>query len=267
MTAIPAAGSAARATHAAVDGLRATVLLGRRELRTGLRMPEVYVPNLLVPVLWFFVIVGSLDTIATRGGIAGWEAFQLPVAIVFATMSGSVGLNMVTDIERGYFDKLLLTPVSRLAILVGGMGGDLARITAQGATVVTIALVAGVDLATGLPGAAALVALGGLWGLAFSAAGFAVALRTGSAQATQSMWFLFVPVLFLTTTFAPLDAMSGWLRAVAVVNPVTYVLDGMRALTLTGWDTDRLAVAVGVSAGLGAVTVAAALWALRTRLR
>lgn len=63
-----------------------------------------------------------------------------------------------------------------------------------------------------MPGAGALVTLGVLWGLAFSAAGFAVALRTGSAQATQSMWFLFVPILFLTTTFAALRALRTRVR-------------------------------------------------------
>ena len=249
------------------ESVRTTLLLGRRELRTTIRMPEVFVPNLIIPVVWFFIMVASLDTIVSRGGVGNWAGFQLPVAIVFATMSGSAGLNLVTDIERGYFDKLLLTPASRMSILIGGMGGDLLRITAQGALVVALALLTGVDVATGIAGAVAMVVIAALWGLAFSAAGFAIALRTGSSQATQSMYFLFVPVMFLTTTFAPLEAMSGWLRAVAIVNPVTYILDGLRALTLEGWSLDRLAVTLAVVTGVGAVTIGAALRALLGRVR
>ena len=97
-------------------------------------------------------MTASLDTVASHGGLTDWAGFQLPVAVVFATMSGSAGLNLATDIERGYFDKLLLTPVSRVAILVGAMAGDLLRIVAQAALVMGLAMASGVDVATGALG-------------------------------------------------------------------------------------------------------------------
>ncbi|HEY5856208.1 MAG TPA: ABC transporter permease [Aldersonia sp.] len=247
-------------------GIEATLLLGRREIRSTLRAPEVFVPNLLIPVAWFFIMTASLDTVATRGGLADWAGFQLPVAVVFATMSGSAGLNLVTDIERGYFDKLLLTPVSRAAILVGAMAGDLLRILVQATLVVGLAMASGVDVATGALGAAVVVLVAALWGAAFSAIGFAVAIRTGSPQAMQAVWALFVPLLFMTTTFAPLEAMAGWLRVVASLNPVTYILDGLRALTITGWELDRLIWALITTGAVGAVTFGLAFAALRRRI-
>jgi len=201
-----------------------------------------------------------------NGGLTDWAGFQLPVAVVFATMSGSAGLNLATDIERGYFDKLLLTPVSRVAILVGAMAGDLLRIVAQAALVMGLAMASGVDVATGAPGAAVIVGVAVLWGTAFSAIGFAVAIRTGSPQAMQAVWALFVPLLFMTTTFAPLHAMADWLRIAATLNPVTYILDGMRALTVTGWELDRLTAALLTTGAVGAATLGLAFAALHRRI-
>src|SRR5262245_37404898 len=108
------AAAALPAWHAWREAVNATILLARRELRTVLRMPAILIPNMLVPIFFYFVMVGSLQEFAEGFGQTNWKAFQLPVSIMFAVQSGSAGLNLVTDIESGYFDKLLLTPASRL---------------------------------------------------------------------------------------------------------------------------------------------------------
>lgn len=249
------------------ETLRATLLLGAREIRTVLRTPAYLIPNLMVPIFFYFVMVGSLEEFATRSGIENWQAFQLPVGILFAVQSGSAGLNMVADIESGYFDKLLLTPANRLAILVGAMGADFFRIMAQAAIVLAVALPAGLHLETGLPGMVVMVLITSVWGLAFSAIGFAVALKTGNSQATQSIWTLFIPFMFLTTAFAPLDALSGWLKVAATFNPMTYVLKGMRSLSMQGWDAGALSEAVLAVAVFGALTLTMAFLAMRSRVR
>ena len=253
--------------HSWRQAIRATRLLGARELRTVSRMPAVLIPNLMVPIFFYFVMVGSLEKFANQSGVANWQAFQIPVSIVFAVQGGSAGLNLVADIERGYFDKLLLTPANRLAILLGAMGADFVRILAQASIVVAIAVAAGVHFATGLPGAIVLVLISSLWGVAYSAIGFAIALRTGNSQATQTIWALFLPVMFLTTMFAPMDALSGWLRTVATVNPMTYLLRGLRSLSMTGWDAGEIGLSLLAVAGLGSITLTLALLALRSRIR
>ena len=93
--------------HSGREAVRAVLLLAAREVRTASRTPAYLVPNLLVPIFFYFVIVGSLGEFAGRFGIENWEAFQLPMAIVFAVQGGSAGLNLVADIESGYFEKLL----------------------------------------------------------------------------------------------------------------------------------------------------------------
>jgi ABC-2 type transport system permease protein len=249
------------------EAVRATILLGKREIRTVLRTPAYLIPNLMVPIFFYFVMVGSLEEFANQSGIDNWKAFQLPVGIMFAVQSGSAGLNMVTDIESGYFDKLLLTPANRLAILVGAMGADFFRIMAQATLVLAVAVPTGLDFETGLPGMVVMILITSVWGLAFSAVGFAIAIKTGNSQATQSVWTLFIPFMFLTTAFAPLDALSGWLKAAATVNPMTYVLKGMRSLSMEGWDAWALSEAMLAVIIFGAITFTLTLLALKSRLR
>jgi ABC-2 type transport system permease protein len=247
------------------EGLRAVRLLGAREIRTSIRMPAYFIPNLLVPLFFYFVMVGSLEEFAGGAGI-DYQSFQMPVAILFAVMSGSAGLNMVTDIESGYFDKLLLTPASRLSLLIGAMGADFFRVMAQAALVVVVTFLTGAGIATGLAGAVVMILVASLWGLAFEAIGFAAALKTGNAQTTQSIWVLFLPFMFLTTTFAPEGALSGWLATAATYNPMTYVLRGLRSLTV-GWDVSEIGVALLAIAVVGALTIPLAFRALVGRIR
>ncbi|HUG14140.1 MAG TPA: ABC transporter permease [Thermomicrobiales bacterium] len=249
------------------EALRTASLLGAREARTALRTPVYILSNLLVPLFFYLVMVGSFETFASRSGVTNWEAFLVPMAIIFAAQGGSAGLNMVSDIESGYFDKLLVTPVNRFSILIGAMAADFLRVTAQATLVLLMAIGFGLDFATGVPGAAALVLLSGCWGLAYSGLGFAIALKTGNAQATQSAGYLFLPLMFLTTLFAPREALSGWLGTAATFNPMTYLLQGMRSLTMDGWNAGDLGVALLATAALGSVSLTMALLALRGRVR
>ncbi len=249
------------------EALRAALVLGAREVRTSLRTPAYLLPNMIVPIFFYFIMVGSLEQFAGDAGVDNWQAFQLPVAIVFAVQGGSAGLNMVADIESGYFYKLLLTPAHRMSILLGAMSADFVRIVVQATVVVLIAVATGLHFETGIAGAAALVLLSSLWGLAYSGLGFAVALKTGNSQATQSLWFMFMPFLFLTTLFAPREALSGWLSTAATFNPMTYLLAGLRALSMNGWDASDIGGALLAVAGVGVLSFTLALLALRGRLR
>jgi ABC-2 type transport system permease protein len=248
------------------QAVRATVLLGMRELRIAWRTPAYLIPNLIIPIFFYFVMVGSLKGFANQFGIANWEAFQLPISILFAVQGGSAGLNMVADIESGYFDKLLTTPASRMSLLIGAMSADFFRIMVQASLVLIVAVATGLSLETGVAGAVVLIVLSSFWGLAYSGFGFAIALKTGNSQATQSMWALFMPLMFLTTAFAPKEAMVGWLRTAASFNPMTYMLEGMRALTMTGWDAGDLAVAIAAVGAMGTLSIALAFAALKGRV-
>jgi ABC-2 type transport system permease protein len=260
-------GSRTESWNSTRESIRATLYLGFREVRTSIRTPAYFIPNLIIPIFFYYVMVGSLEKFANRSGVPNWQAFQLPVAIMFAVMSGSAGLNMVADIESGYFDKLLLTPANRLSILLGAMGADFVRIVVQGLLVAAIALLTGVHFATGVAGAIVMVLIASVAGISFSAIGFGIALKTGNAQATQSIWSLWVPLMFLTTAFAPLNALSGWLQAAARFNPMTYILRGLRELSTHGWSFHEIGIALITVAVFGTATLGFALRALMGRIR
>ncbi|MFB7447616.1 hypothetical protein [Streptomyces sp. NPDC056194] len=101
-----------------------------RALRSVPRDLETVVPALIVPVFFFVVNVGALEPVAGRTGVTDFRAFQLPAAIVFAVTGISRASGLVTDISSGYFDRLLLTPMRRPALLLGLMVADLALVMA-----------------------------------------------------------------------------------------------------------------------------------------
>ena len=249
------------------DALRSAFYIGVREVRNVLRAPADFLPGLFIPVFFYFIQVGSLSKFAAQYGLTNYKGFQFPIGLLFAASNGGSGLNMVMDIESGYFDKLLLTPVNRLALLLGAMGADLCRIFVQCTFVTVLALAAGLRFETGVAGAVVLILIASLWGLAYSAIGFAIALKTGSPAATQSAWVIFFPLIFLAPSFAPLSALSGWLRGAASGNPVTYLLQGMRALSMNGWIAHDIGVGLLAIAIVGALTVTLAFRGLLSRVR
>ena len=110
------------------------------------------------------------------------------------------------------------------------------------------------------------MAIASLWSLAFAGFGYAIALKTGNPAAVQSSFLLFFPFLFLTSSYVPRDQLSGWLDTVAGLNPVTYILDGLRSLVLAdGVQWDELAQALVAIAIVGTISMAMCFAALRGR--
>lgn len=220
-----------------------------RALRAIPKEPESVIPALIIPLFFFVVNVGSLSDVSKFVGVEDFLAFQLPVAIVFAVTGISRASALVTDIKSGYFDRLLVSPVKRTALLLGLMIADLALVIALSIPVIILGALLGVEFVTGFPGILMFLALAGLWGLAFTGFPYAIALKTGNPAAVNSSFLLFFPFAFLTTSFLPLEALTGWLKTVAMFNPVTYLLDGLRSLIYVGWEWDTLAItllAIGI---------------------
>jgi ABC-2 type transport system permease protein len=236
-----------------------------RALRTIPREPEMLFPALFIPVFFYVVNVGALQDFS-QAGIADFDykAFQLPVAIVFAVTGISRATILVVDVQDGYLDRLLLTPVSRPALLLGMMIADMAMVCGLCLPVMALGLATGVRFDTGIAGMVAFILIGGLWGLAFTGFPYAIALKTGSPGAVASSFILFFPFAFLTTSTLPQEALTGWLSTVADYNPVTYLLAGMRSLN-EGWQWSDLAGALGAIALVGGVSMSLCFAALRGR--
>ena len=108
--------------------------------------------------------------------------------------------------------------------------------------------------------------MGALWGLVFTGFPYSIALKTGNPGAVNSSFILFFPFAFLTTSFLPQEALTGWLSAIATWNPVTYLLAGMRALVSDGWDWTAIGQAFLAILAIGILTQTMALLALKGRV-
>ena len=238
-----------------------------RAIRGAFREPEFFIPALITPVFFYVVNVGALQDFAqSTGAVDDFKAFQLPVAIIFAVTGISRAGALVTDIQSGYFDRLLLTPIRRPMLLLGLMAADVVSIVALTIPVILLGLAFGVTFVTGILGLLVFVMYGALWGLAFAGFPYAIALKTGNPAAVNSSFILFFPFAFLTTSFLPEEALTGWLQTIAKYNPVTYVLDGLRSLITVGWDWTALAAGAVASLGLMVISFGLASLAMKGRV-
>ncbi len=127
-------------------------------------------------------------------------------------------------------------------------------------------MVMGVRFVTGPLGMLAFLLIAGAWGVAFTGFPYTIALRTGNPGAVASSFLLFFPFAFLTTSFLPKEALSGWLQTAATYNPVTYLLEGLRAIVSSGWEVAPIAKAIAAVLGLGLVTFTLAFRSLGARV-
>ncbi|MFG1869088.1 ABC transporter permease [Micromonospora arborensis] len=234
--------------------VRDVIHIAGRSLRQARREPETLFPPIFVPVFFFAIFIGSLESIFGQAGIDEFRAFQLPVSIVIAVTGVTRAPSVVTDIMNGYFDRLLLSPVNRLALLLGMMVADLAIVAALTVPVLIMGAIVGVEFTTGVLGMLAFIGVALAWSLAYVGILYAVALRTANPTVTAQTFLLFFPFVFLSTTIVPREEMTGWMDAVAGVNPLTYVYGALRSLITEGWSATPLLhgfiaiVAVGILA-------------------
>lgn len=247
---------------------RQITMMTWRSLVVIRRTPSSVIPGLMISVFFLFIYEASLSGAATfflRG--QSYLAFILPVSIISASLSGSslAGQYIVRDIENGYFDKLLLTPISRIALLSGPVLAGAIILAIQTSLILGVAILMGLQSATGLAGILAVMGFAILLGAGFAGFGVTVALLTGSAAATSGASFAFFPLTFLTATFVPINLLSGWLKTAAEWNPITYILQATREILLNGWNWEYIGQGLIACAILGLIPFFMSLWALRQR--
>jgi len=239
------------------------LLLVKRSLRVVLRQPAAIIPSVAISVFFLFVYNSGLSSVADLPGFQGsYLAFILPVAIVSAAVSGAglAGQELIRDIESGYFTKLLLTPTARLSLVWGPMIAAATLLVAQVVLIIGIALLLGLDPATGVPGLLAVLFFAFVWGMAFAGYSVLMALKTKNAAAAQAATFAFFPLIFLSTTFVPEEYITAeWLKWAAAINPTTYVFEAMRSLLIEGWQTGPLLIGLAVVVGFASLTGGLAL--------
>lgn len=237
-----------------------------RALRQLPRDPVPLVLAIFIPAFFYTTNIGMFSNLVRQGTSLSYKAFLLPMAIAFAVTGMSRAPMLVTDIAGGYFDRLCMTPIRRSALLLGMMTADVLVILVLCLPVLLIGAGLGVRFATGLPGIVVFLAFSGLWGWAFAGIPYAIALRTASPAAISASYGLFFPLFFLSDAVVPKHELAGWYQAIATYNPITYLVEALRSLILTGWEPWALARGALALGALGAASSSVALLALKFRV-
>ena len=246
--------------------------LARRSVIGTLRQPQVWLPGLLFPM---FIAAVNTSTMGKAVHIPGFPKvdslldFLLPASITQSVLFGGLtaGSDTALDIQNGFFDRLLASPVSRTSILVGRLAGASVTGALQAAVFMVVYGVFGVRIAAGPVGVVLLVAYAMVLALVIGGFAAMLALRTGSAEAVQNVFPVTFIGLFISSAFFPTQLMTGVYRSIATRSPITWMVDGMRQQVIVGLDWGDAATSLAVAAGLAALAIVGANRALQARLR
>ncbi|MDX6639036.1 MAG: type transport system permease protein [Solirubrobacteraceae bacterium] len=253
------------------ETLREIGFVAARSVRRTVRQPALIVPSIVFPLVLLAVSSSGL-TAATK--LPGFPTHSyLDFALTVCFMQGALfaaitaGTELATDIESGFLDRLQLTPLRPVAVLVGQLAG--AAVLSLLATVVylVVGVIAGVTIKAGVGGALVLIVLAMLVSMAMAGIGSLMASRTGRAEAVQGLFPLLFVTLFLSSANFPRNLMPvTWFRDIATYNPVSYLVEGMRSLVITGWDSTALAKGFGFAVVIAGLSFYGAARGLRTRM-
>ena len=160
-----------------------------------------------------------------------------------------------------------LTPIRPVALVAGQLAGALALGLFQAALYISVGLIAGGSIEAGIPGALVLIALATVITLAFGSIGLIAGMRASTPENVQGIFPIIFVFLFVGFMALPRDLIeTDWFRTVATYNPVSYLIEGLRSLLVTGWDTEALALGFGFAIVILAVSLTAATASIKGRM-
>ncbi len=255
------------ATQARVIGA-----LAGRALRVQFRRAQFLLPSFILPLVLLAVIASGTSSARSLPGFPSTGAY-VGFVVGGTLMQGALlagitaGIALAVDIEGGFFDRLLSAPIQRVSIVLGRVAAAGALGVVQATVFLTVAFIFGARYEGGVPGIAFAILLtaltaGGMAGLAAS-----IALRTGSLSLLQNLFPIVFVLLFTAPAFFPRDLIDGTMQTIAEYNPLTYIVEAIRAAlhddAALGDPLHGLLAALGLLAGATALAV----WAMRARLR
>ena len=245
--------------------------LARRSIMRTLRQPAQVVPTITFPLFLLAINAGGLDAATDLPGFPtdSYLTFALAVTFIqsgiFAVSNG--GADLARDIETGFFDRLALTPMSGLALVAGQLAGVITLGLINALVYLAVGLAAGASFAAGVGGALVLLVLAVLITFAFGCIGVYAAFKFGDGEAVQGLFPVLFVFLFLSSMALPRPLIEqDWFRTIATLNPVSYLIEGIRSLFIDGFDGEALALAFASATAIAAIFLLLAVTSLRTRL-
>lgn len=228
-------------------------------------------PPFFMPIFFFAVNSLSLSSFAKVPGFpdVSYKDFIAPVALFTAIFfsAGNAGIELVQDIQSGYFKKLTIMPINRLAIVLAKLSEIAVQSLGQGIVMLTLLLLWGVKIQSGFFGVLTIFAILIIFAMAWSCIGMISALRTQNARLVQSLFILVFPLLYLTTSQSPRELLPATFAKITDYNPVTYIIEAIRALVLHGWGSPDIGYGFLAAGGMFIVLVTFTLLSFRKALK
>jgi ABC-2 type transport system permease protein len=246
-------------------------LIARRSVVRTFRQPGTWIPPLTFPLMLMAVNSNGLRAATHLPGFptTSFLAFFLPFSFLQGALfaSGIAGVDLARDIDTGFLNRLALTPVRGSALLIGQIGGAVGLGALQACVYLGVGLAFGVHIDTGIAGAFLILLLAVLIATGWGTLGLWLALRTGSGEGVQSQFPLLFFATFISSMNLPRNLIEvTWFRDIATINPVSYMIEGLRSLVISGWDAQALLLGFGYTLALIAVSLGLAGRQLKVRM-
>ncbi len=213
-----------------------TLTLARRNLLVWTRVPAYIVFTVIQPVmfvlLFSFVFGGAIPVPGNT-----YVEFLMPgiIAQTAAFASFGTAIALAQELKKGVIDRLRSMPMARSAVLAGRLVADTVRMVVTILIIVGVGYAVGFSFKNGAVPAVGMVLLATVFGLAICLIAAYTGLAIGDEESVQAFGLIWLfPLTFVSSAFVPIATMPGWLQAFASNQPVTYVVDTMRALALGG---------------------------------
>jgi ABC-2 type transport system permease protein len=238
-----------------------------RNLHNYFTNPAFLIPSIMFPLFFFTAFAGGLSTLGDAPGFryrGGYTAFQFAFVLIQSAAFGGVftGFGMAIDFEYGFARRMMLAVPNRLAILAGYSISAMVRACFTIALLFVVALITGMSVSGGGVDVIGLIVLSLTINVAAGLFAGGIALRFRSIQAGPLMQTPVFLILFLAPVYVPLPLLTGWIHAVATVNPLTAVLQGGR--TLLAGEGSGIALAFAVAVAIVAALTPFAIRGLRS---
>jgi len=242
-----------------------------RSLKKLLRNPILLFFSLFQPIIFLLLFTQLFSRFALIPGFPtkSYTVFAVAGIVLQNGFSSAFqsGTAMVDDLRSGFLVKMLATPVSRPAILLGRISTDVFRVVIQSTIILVLAYL--VDSrsfpTTGIPGYILILVTIAFFGLAWSGISLSIGLKTRSAETVFGIaGSLTFPLLFMSTALVPAALLPDWMGTVSRFNPISITVDALRAIMgVQGYDFGLIPVAYGVIALIGVLTMGATLFLFR----
>lgn len=245
--------------------------LSRRAIVTTFRQPRFFVPALLFPLLFMAISSSAFERTTDIPGFPATDSFLqflVSTTIIQGALFSSIaaGSAMATDIENGFFERLVASPVARSSIIAGRVMGSFVFGFFQAWLYILVATVFGMRAEGGIPALLGVAIVSAIFSAGVGSISSSFAIRTGSSEAVQGAFPLLFSLMFISSGFFPRTLMHGWFQDAAGLNPLSHMIEGMRYQVITAFDLGELAVSIFIATGFFLVGLTLSLLALRRRL-